>query len=94
MDAEIINKFDDWFLDADKLSIAGRVLQILDIVLMPGEKDEKLFEMTLEFFGKPSANEQNAVKFLRNFFALEGYGEALPPEHEKAIISLWPGLKN
>ena len=58
-DAEIISKFDDWFVDADKLSIMGRVIQVLDMVLMPGSSDEKLFQIVLRFF---SAERPKAIQ--------------------------------
>lgn len=93
MDAEIISKYDDWFLDADKLSIMGRVSQVIDMVILPDAKDEKLFFMLLDFFGK-GKNEADALNFLREFFAHEGYGDSLPPEHQEAIIKLWPRLKS
>ena len=93
MDAEIIAKYDDWFSDADKLSIMGRVLQVIDMVILPGAKDEKLFFMLLDFFRK-AEDEKSAVDFLRSFFVHEGYGGTLPPESEERIIKLWPILKN
>jgi len=93
MDAEIIAKYDDWFLDADKLSIMGRILQVVDMVILHGAKDEKLFFMALEFFSK-GKDEAEALDFLREFFKEQGYGETLPPEHEERILKLWPQLKN
>ncbi len=93
MDAEIISRFDDWFLSADKLSIAGRILQVLDMTVLAAAKDEKLFFMLLDFFGK-AKDEKSAVNFLRAFFEHEGYGGTLPPEFEERIIKLWPILKN
>ena len=91
-DAEIISRFDDWFSDADKLSIMGRVSQVIDMLIMPGAKDEKLFSMCLDFFSKLHSEEESAL-FLRKFFAHEGYGNSLPPEHEQNIIKLWPQFK-
>jgi len=93
MDAEIIAKYDDWFSDADKLSIMGRVLQVVDMVIFPGAKDEKLFFMALEFFSK-SKDEAEALGFLREFFKHEGHGDSLPEEREEAILKLWPRLKS
>ena len=93
MDAEIIAKYDDWFSDADTLSIMGRVLQVIDMVILPGARDEKLFFMALEFFSK-SKCEAEALEFLREFFKHEGYGDSLPEEREEAILKLWPRLKN
>lgn len=93
MDAEIIFRFDDWFLSADKLSIAGRILQVIDMVILPGAKDEKLFFILLNFF-KKAKDEKSAVDFLRAFFEHEGYGNTLPSEFEERIIKLWPILKN
>lgn len=102
-DAEIISRFDDWFSDAEKLSIIGRVLQVIDMIIMPGAKDEKLFSMCLDFF-RPKADqpeaggikslENEAVNFLHEFFAHEGYGDSLPPEYREAIIQKWPDLRN
>lgn len=92
-DAEIISRFDDWFLGADSISVAGRVLQILDLVIMPGASDEKLFSMATSFFAK--ANDENgAVVFLRDFFEHEGHGHFLPDEHEQHITKLWPSFKS
>jgi len=93
MDAEIISKYDDWFSGADKLSIMGRILQTIDMVILPGAKDEKLFFMLLDLFEK-AENEKSAVDFLRAFFEHEGYGGTLPPESEERIIKLWPILKS
>lgn len=93
MDAEIIAKYDDWFSDADKLSIMGRVLQVIDMVVLPGAKDEKIFLMILNFFEK-AKNEAGALNFLREFFRHEGHGDSLPEEREEAILKLWPRLKN
>ena len=93
MDAEIIAKYDDWFLDVDKLSIMGRILQVVDMVILPGAKDEKLFFMTLDFFSKKKS-EADALKFLHEFFAHEGHGGSLPEEHEEAILKLWPRLRS
>ncbi|KKT57195.1 MAG: repair protein RecO protein [Candidatus Giovannonibacteria bacterium GW2011_GWC2_44_9] len=100
MDAEIIAQYDDWFLGSDKLSVAGRILQVIDMVILPGAKDEKLFFMLLDFFqpkaGQPRAgdDETRALNFLRDFFAHEGHGDSLPEEREEAILKLWPRLKN
>ena len=93
MDAEIITRYDDWFLDVGKLSVMGRILQVVDMVILPGAKDEKLFFMLLDFFRK-AEDEKSAVDFLRSFFEHEGYGNSLPPESEERIIKLWPILKN
>ncbi len=100
-DAEIIAKYDDWFSDADKLSIMGRVLQVIDMVILPGAKDEKLFFMALDFFsaiGGPAFGgkslEREALNFLRDFFQHEGHGDSLPEEREEAILKLWPRLKS
>ena len=93
MDAEIISRFDDWFLSADKLSVAGKILQVLDMTVLTGARDEKLFFMLLDFFGK-AEDEKSAVDFLRSFFEHEGYGNTLPPEFEERILRLWPHLKN
>ncbi|MDP3934739.1 MAG: DNA repair protein RecO [Candidatus Giovannonibacteria bacterium] len=93
MDAEIIARYDDWFSDVDKLSIMGRILQVIDMVILPGAKDEKLFFLALDFFGT-AKNEAEAINFLRSFFEHEGYGGTLPEEHEEKIIKLWPQLKN
>jgi len=100
MDAEIIAKYDDWFSDADKLSIMGRILQVIDMVILHGARDEKLFFMLLDFFqpkaGKPWAgtDEERALRFLHEFFAHEGHGDSLPEEREEAILKLWPVLKS
>ena len=104
MDAEIIAKYDDWFSDADKLSIMWRVLRVIDMVILPGAKDEKLFFMVLDFFSAIGAGsgqasggqslEHNALNFLREFFKHEGHGDSLPEEREEAILKLWPRLKN
>ncbi|QQG42585.1 MAG: DNA repair protein RecO [Candidatus Giovannonibacteria bacterium] len=93
MDAEIIAKYNDWFSDADKLSVMGRILQVIDVVIFPGASDEKLFFILLDFF-KTSKSEVEALNFLRDFFKHEGYGGTLPPEFEERIIKLWPHLKN
>lgn len=93
-DAEILGRYDDWFLDSEHISVAGRILQTLDKIILPGSKDEELFFITLRFFSKPDTSEENAVKFLHEFFAHEGHGGSLPPEHEQSIIKLWPILKN
>lgn len=105
MDAEIIAKYDDWFSDADRLSIMGRILQVIDMVILSGAKDEKLFFMLLDFFGEAERDEKSAVVFLRAFFEHEGYGDTLPgseaqlyypalPDYcREAIIKLWPALK-
>ncbi len=92
-DAEILARLDDWFLNADLLSIAGRVLQVLDMLILHGSKDEELFGMALNFFKKPDPSQENAIKFLRELFGHEGYGDELPPEHAEKIIKLWPQLK-
>lgn len=100
-DAEIISRFDDWFLDSDKISIAGRILKVLDIMILPGVEDEELFSMVLEFFKTeinelgseaPKLLEKKATKFLREFFMHEGHGDSLPEEHKDNIIRLWPIL--
>lgn len=93
-DAEVLERYDDWFLEADLLSVAGRVLQVLDIIILPGSKDEGIFEMALDFFKKTDSSEENALKFLRGIFDHEGYGDSLPPEHAQSIIRLWPTLKS
>src|SRR3989338_7448391 len=35
IDAEILERLDDWFSDADLLSAAGRILQVLDMLILP-----------------------------------------------------------
>lgn len=107
MDAEIISKFEDWFLSEGRISLASRILQTLDNVILPGAQDEKLFLMAIDFFSAQGARlpdgqgpalggrpEETAIYFLRKFFAHEGYGDSLPEEHEEAIIKQWPALKN
>ena len=93
-DAEIISRFDDWFSDAERISVAGRMLQVLDLTILPGSKDKELFEMALEFFKSNDFSEARALQFLRDLFAHEGHGDSLPPEHREAIIQKWPDLKN
>lgn len=93
-DVEVISRFDDWFSDADKLSIMGRILQVIDMVVLPGAKDETLFSMTVDFFRSQKQNQETALNFLREFFAHEGHGDSLPPEHREAIIKQWPALKS
>ncbi|OGF61636.1 DNA repair protein RecO [Candidatus Giovannonibacteria bacterium RIFCSPHIGHO2_01_FULL_45_33] len=93
-DAEILNRYDDWFSDSEHISVAGRILQTLDKIILPGSKDDELFSIALRFFAKPDTHEENAVKFLREIFKHEGHGDSLPPEHEQSIIKIWPILKN
>src|SRR3989344_5703367 len=57
-DAEVNSRFDDWFSDAESISLAGRIIQTIDAVILPGAKDEKLFLMILDFFsaqGRPAS---------------------------------------
>lgn len=83
-DAEVISRLDDWFSDAEKMSVAGRVLKVLDMVILAGSSDETLFNAVLEFFsarGGPAFGgrpEETAIHFLKSFFAHEGYGDTLP----------------
>lgn len=93
-DAEVISRFDDWFLESGSLSVAGRVLQVLDLIILHYSKDEELYLKTVDFFSRPSPSEENAVAFLREVFRHEGHGDALPPEQLNSIIRLWPILKN
>ncbi|OGF49314.1 DNA repair protein RecO [Candidatus Giovannonibacteria bacterium RIFCSPLOWO2_12_FULL_44_25] len=99
-DAEVISGFGNWFLDANRISTAGRILKTIDLVVLPGAKDEELFSMAIDFFqpdaGQPLAgtDEERALQFLREFFAHEGYGDSLPEHHNEAILTLWPHLKN
>src|SRR3989344_6343947 len=37
-DAEIISGFGNWFLDANRISTAGRILKTIDLVVLPGAK--------------------------------------------------------
>ena len=94
MDAEELERHDDWFLDAEKIGVAGRVIRTLDILLYPMFADEELFLMLLKFFqvcpGDTPENE--AVKFLKEVFMHEGHGNTLPPEAKDNIIKLWPSL--
>ncbi len=95
IDAEVINRHDDWFLDADKISIAGRMLQTLDLLIPIAEKDEILFATILNFFG----GGKSVQDFLPIFFAHQGYGKnpdfsLLPSEISQSILTLWPALKN
>ncbi len=97
IDAEVINRYDDWFLDADKISTAGRVLQTLDLMIPAEEKDEDLFSMVLGFF--KDALTADAMGFLNRFFEHQGYGESLdlsllPSEISQSIMKIWPALKN
>ena len=102
-DAETISRFDDWFLDSQSLSVAGRALQVLDLIILHHSKDEELFLMVIDFFAKPPASpsesrranvaEENAIKFLCSVFAHEGHGDTIPPEQLQNIIKLWPGLR-
>jgi len=92
-DAEIISGLGGWFSDAGTVSLAGRMLRTIDVVIMHGARDEKLFSMTLDFFSE-ARPEAHAVHFLRDFFRHEGHGDSLPPEHQEAIIRLWPDLKS
>ena len=92
-DAEVIARYDDWFLDSEHISVAGRILQTLDQIILPGSKDGDLFLMTLGFFSAPDSSEEKAVRFLREIFEEQGYGNSLPPEYEHNIIKLWPILK-
>ena len=93
-DAEILNRYDDWFSDSEHTSVAGRILQTLDRVILSGSKDEELFSIIAKFFSKPDTREENAVRLLREIFKHEGHGDSLPPEHQEAIIRLWPDLKS
>lgn len=98
-DAEVILRLDDWFSDAEKMSVAGRVLKVLDMVILAGVSDEALFNTVLEFFSSQAVKdamvlEKTATDFLQRIFKHEGHGASLPPEHEEAIIQKWPDLKN
>src|SRR3989344_7862165 len=92
-DAEIISRHDDWFSDSQSLSVAGRVLQVLDLIILHQSKDEELFLTAVDFFSKHDPSEENAVKFFRLVFAHEGHGGELPPEQFQNIIKLWPRLR-
>ena len=98
-DAEIISRFDDWFADANKMSVVGRVLKVLDIVILAVSSDNTLFQAVLEFFSSQAGKdskvlEKEAADFLQRIFKYEGHGASLPPEHQEAIIRLWPDLRN
>lgn len=98
-DAEIVSRFDDWFSSADSLLVMGRVLKVLDMVILAGSSDETLFNAVLEFFSSQAVKntmvlEKEAADFLQRIFKHEGHGASLPPEHGEAIIKLWPDLKN
>ncbi|KKT41305.1 DNA repair protein RecO [Candidatus Giovannonibacteria bacterium RIFCSPHIGHO2_02_43_13] len=102
-DAEVISRYDDWFLNSQSLSVAGRVLQVLDLIILHHSKDEELFLLTVDFFSTPPVSpsestrvdilEESAIKFLRSVFAHEGHGDTLPPEQFQNIIKLWPVLR-
>ncbi len=110
LDAEVISRFDDWFSDADKISVAGRILKVLDMVILHGAEDKKLFFLVVGFFkndeevrlrpnlaevGLPNLElERRAADFLKQIFEHEGYGNSLPEEHKANIIKLWPILTN
>lgn len=93
-DAEIIAKYDDWFLDADRISLAGKILQTIDLVVLPGSKDEELFSMAIEFFRSREQSQEIVSNFLRDFFKHEGHGDSLPEEHAQDILKLWPHLRS
>lgn len=97
IDAEVVNRYDDWFLDADKVSTLGRALQTLDLMVPAGEKDQALFSMVLGFFRDAKAT--HTIGFLNKFFKHQGYGEPLdlsflPSEISQSIMKIWPALKN
>lgn len=93
-DAEEISRFDSWFANEERISLAEKVLQTVDLVVLPGSKDERLFSMTIELFRSREQNQESTINFIKKFFAHEGHGDSLPEEHKEAILKLWPALKS
>ena len=97
-DAEIIERFDDWFLDADSIALAGRMLKTIDAIVHAGERDPGLLDIVRALLQsiKDNADGENiGNRFVQAFLAHQGYGEKtdyslLPPEVADTIMKTWP----
>jgi len=100
-DAETIERFDDWFLDSDRIAIIGRILKTIDTLIHGGESDPVLLDIVLASLRslKNSANiEEIGTGFVKAFLAHQGYGEAtdislLPSEVADTIMNIWPNSR-
>lgn len=97
-DAEIIERFDDWFSDADRVALAGRMLKTIDILVHAGERDPGLLDRVLASLQANRSNadvEEIGNRFVQTFLAHQGYGgkvnySLLPPEVADTIMNVWP----
>ena len=48
-DAEVISGFGNWFLDANRISTAGRILKTIDLVVCPARKTKNYSQWRLIF---------------------------------------------
>jgi DNA repair protein RecO len=96
-DAEVQERYDEWFLDEDKIGIAGKALRTIDALFPSQVADSFVFEGTRDFFAKPTSSYDIAKGFIRSMCSHEGYGDppqvdALPHHAAAVIIHLWPDL--
>lgn len=100
-DAEIIERFDEWFSDAARIALAGRMLKTIDVLVHAGERDPGLLDTILASLranGSEADVERIGNRFVENFLAHQGYGEKvnyslLPSEVADTIMNIWPSLK-
>lgn len=97
IDAEIIERFDDWFSDAEHIGSAGKILKLVDAVVPAASPDFSLFSLIISFFQSiPNTTEIFLYEqiFITKFLEHEGYASSLlPPEVTDAIMKLWPNWK-
>lgn len=100
-DAEIIERFDDWFSETDRVATAGRILKTIDALVHAGERDPGLLDIVLASLRsiKNKADvDELGHHFTQSFLAHQGYGaradySLLPPEVADTIMNVWPNSK-
>ena len=98
IDAEIIERFDYWFLDAEHIASIGRIGKCLDALLPAGAEDSEALALLISFLRtqlSAQALGEYEHTFLNKFLEHEGYATAfLPPEVSDVIMRLWPNWKS
>lgn len=97
-DAEIIERYDEWFLASDRVVLAERVAKTIALTTSQDQEDSALLDKVLSFLKQsPFDTQKEGTQFLRDILSHEGYGpnidlEALPQELAEGIMKLWPAL--
>ena len=99
-DAEIMERFDEWFVTSDSIALASCIAKTIDLATPQDQENDALLDKTLLFLNNSGSfdTKKNSTQFLREVLAHEGYGQeldfsALPQGLAEGIMKLWAALK-